>query len=130
MTGLNLITGKKVLLYVNDSETFIKSKHEQNSRNGATEKFWALKVRDNNHLLDIQKRPLELYVDEDILNVLGYFRSKIMHETNQEKKTKHNEYVTSKKHIYDDQVFLPPEEFIVMQSTDINTMVKVSILKL
>lgn len=124
MNGINRNTNRKVLLYINDSETFIKSKHELNTRNGATEKFWAMQVGENKFLLDIKNKPLELYIDEDILNVIGYFKRKPMSENIPNKKTKHNEYLVTRKHIYSEQVYLPGEEFLIMQNTEIYTMIK------
>lgn len=128
MNGLNRTTNKKVLLYINDSETFIKSKHELNSRNGATEKFWTILVGQNKHILDIQRKPSELYVDSDVLNVIGYLKKKPSFDnlTSKAEKTKHNEYICSRKNIYSEQVFLPGEEYLIMQNTEVYTMVKVS----
>jgi len=94
MSALNRSTNRKVLLYINDSETTIKSKHELNSRNGATEKFWTISVGENKHILDIQHKPLELYIDEDILNVTGYFKKKPNYDHDAHKKVKFNEYQT------------------------------------
>jgi len=125
MSALNRSTNRKVLLYINDSETTIKSKHELNSRNGATEKFWTISVGENKHILDIQHKPLELYIDEDILNVTGYFKKKPNYDHDANKKVKFNEYQTWRKHIYSKQVYLPGEEYLIMQNTEVYTMIMV-----
>lgn len=124
MHGVNKETNRKVLLYVNDSETFIKSKHELHARSGTKEKFWALKIHESKYILDIQSKPLETYVNDDILNVLGYFKKLPCYDISGVKKTKHNNYCTTRRSIYSEQVYLPGEEFQVLKNNEIVTLIK------
>jgi hypothetical protein len=74
----------------------------------------------------MQRKPSELYIDQDVLNVLGYLKRKPSYEKECSKKIRHNEYISSRKNIYSEQVFLPGEEYLIMQNTEVYTMIKVS----
>ena len=125
LNGINTSNDRKVLLYINDSEAWIKNTGDHSYRHSVSEKFWAIKIPEDVYLLEIQKKPLELYVDEDVLNCIGYFKKKTMSESINIKKNKHNLYINSKKHIYSEQIYLPGEEFILMNSNEILTISKV-----
>lgn len=83
--GLNTLNGNKVLLYINDSEAWIKKISEISTRRFVSEKFWAIQIPNDIRILEIQKKPLELYVDEDILNCIGYLKRRVMSENSNNK---------------------------------------------
>lgn len=126
INGLNRETGDKVLLYINDKIAAIKNKNYSNSRGTTTEQFWALEVGDYKNVIDIKPKPLELYVNQDTLNVLGYQKENIVNPNRKPDETrKNNEYRLTRKNIYSEQVYLPCEEYLVMNNVEIFTLIKV-----
>lgn len=125
--GLNRDTDSKVLLYINDRETYIRDRHELNSRSGVTEQFWASKIGDHKYILDIKMKPLELYVQEDLLNVIGYQKKKVVSDGQKHNKDRYNEYCRTRKSAYSEQIYLPCEEYLIMNNIEVITMVKVSL---
>lgn len=96
-----------------------------NSHKGSTEKFWAMKIGFRKAIVDVKTKPLELYIDEDILSTIGYNSKRIKCDGRTSVKVKHNEYCYLKRHIYSEQIFLPAEQHIIMNSQEIYTMLKV-----
>ena len=101
------MNNSQVMLYIHDREAALRSKQDGNFRSGSTEKFWGFKVGEGKVILDVKIKPLELYVEEDVLNVIGYLKKRVTSDGSKNKKTRHNEYTLLKKNIYSDQIYLP-----------------------
>jgi hypothetical protein len=96
------------------------------SHKGSTEKFWVMKIGHRKAIVDVQTKPLELYIDEDVLNIIGYNSKRIKCDGRRPTKVRHNEYSYNKRHIYSEQIFLSGEQYIIMNNHEIYTMLKVS----
>lgn len=114
----------RFLLLINDNEAMFKDRND-NSHKGSTEKFWVMKIGYRKAIVDIKTKPLELYIDEDILSTIGYNAKRIKCDGRKSPKVKHNEYSYLKRHIYSEQIFLPGEQHIIMNNQEIYTMLKV-----
>jgi hypothetical protein len=115
----------RFLLIINDNEAMFKDTNDH-SHKGSTEKFWVMKIGHRKAIVDVQTKPLELYIDEDVLNIIGYNSKRIKCDGRRPTKVRHNEYSYNKRHIYSEQIFLSSEQYIIMNNHEIYTMLKVS----
>jgi hypothetical protein len=128
MTGVDYVTEKETIVYIDDSEWYVKSKMDAVSPANITSKFWAIRIGDNKNILDIQKRAPEWYVDSDLLKTLGYQNCKYSAQQQAEGKVRHNNYNRMKKNIYSQQVYLKGDQYYIMMNYQVLTVSKVSIL--